>query len=153
MSPDGLIVALTREVILRRPEVPLRVDSALSLQCRSSRSPRCATLHPYSLRTLQHRRSMLGLGTESLTQSHIAPVCSHWMVGCAHAVLAVGIPDGKIFIVNSNGEVQNGTSSSAYKKSYQMILDLKDVMFPPLKLSLKETGRNSATMKNCCYKP
>ena len=47
-------------------------------------------------------------------------------------LIAVGIPDGKIFIINPNGEVQNGTSSAMYKKSYKMILEMKDVMFPPL---------------------
>jgi len=43
----------------------------------------------------------------------------------------VGIPLGKIFIINPDSEVHH-YESKQYKKTYQMIAEMCDVIFPPM---------------------
>lgn len=106
-SPDRLFAALTREVILRRPQ-------------------------EFKIAALQGIRDLFG---------------SSWnpfYAGFGNrptdivAYRAVGVPDGKIFIINPKGEVHH--FNRGYRQSYKDMAEIADQMFPPISDLMEELG-------------
>ena len=105
MSPDRLLTAIHREVIMRKPE-EFKMACLKDIQ----RLFHTAT-------TLQRNPFYAGFGnrtTDSLSYR------------------SVGVPIGRIFTIDSYGEIKLDLLG-AFKASYTRLTDLVDQVFPPLK--------------------
>ena len=106
MSPDRLLISITREMILRKP-------------------------HEFKISCLRDFKNVF------------PHTCDPFYAGFGNrhtdaiAYDAVGIPSGKIFIINSKGYVS--TANKTYSKTYTNLSDLVNEMFPMKKAHISET--------------
>jgi LNS2 (Lipin/Ned1/Smp2) len=113
MSPDRLLAAIHREMIMRKPEefkMAVLKDIQRLFDANHSNSTR-------SLNYLKRNPFYAGFGnrtTDSLSYR------------------SVGIPVARIFSIDSYGDIRLDLIGTSYKESYKSLTDLVDHVFPPL---------------------
>lgn len=119
MSPDRLLAALRREVVLGNPqEFKIACLKDLQLLFTLAR-PSDKESNPEALPSPQDSTNPFYAGFGNRTND-------------AAAYLAIGIPPQRIFIVNPAGTLAFEPLSDHYHGSYAQLIDLVDQIFPPL---------------------
>lgn len=124
MSPDRLLAALRREVVLGNPQ-EFKIACLKDLQLlffassSSSASDNVPTVSEEEIQVLMDSRNPFYAGFGNRTND-------------VAAYAAIGIPPQRIFVVNPAGTLAVEPLSDHYLGSYAQLIELVDQIFPPL---------------------